>query len=129
MKKVVFTLTLVAMSLMTMAQKWVGINGTTPAAPQVQLISSSEAKVVVDFSLSGFTMTKVSTPNGIQQVISVPKMASMLEAGAPDLPHFPIPAIIGDAAEMEVNVTSYTFKDYENVEVPLSAKCSKPVWN
>ena len=72
MKKVVFTLAFVAMSIMTMAQQWVGINGNTPAAPQVKLISSSEAKVVVDFSLSGFNMTRVSTPNGIQQVISVP---------------------------------------------------------
>ena len=120
MKKVVFTLALVAMSIMTMAQQWVGINGNTPAAPQVKLISSSEAKVIVDFSLSGFSMTRVSTPNGLQQVISVPKMASMLEAGAPDLPHFPIPAIIGDAAEMEVNVISCLFKDYQDIEVAPS---------
>ena len=120
MKKVAFTLAFLAMSIMTMAQQWVGINGSTPAEPQVKLISSSEAKVLVDFSLSGFTMTRVSTPNGIQQVISVPKMASMLEAGAPDLPHFPIPAIIGDAAEMEVNVINCIYKDYQNIEVAPS---------
>ena len=120
MKKVVFTLAFVAMSIMTMAQQWVGINGNTPAEPQVKLISNSEAKVLVDFSLSGFTMTRVSTPNGIQQVISVPKMASMLESGAPDLPHFPIPAIIGDAAEMEVNVINCIYKDYQNIEVAPS---------
>ena len=41
MKKVVFTLALMAMSLMTMAQKWVGIDGNTPAAPQVKFVSSS----------------------------------------------------------------------------------------
>ena len=120
MKKVVFTLALVAMSLMTMAQKWVGIDGNTPAAPQVKLVSSSESRVVVDFSLSGFNMTKVSTPNGIQQVISVPKMASMLEAGAPDLPHFPVPALIGDRAEMEVSVVESDFTDYQNVEIAPS---------
>ena len=85
MKKLVFTLAFVVISLMTMAQQWVGINGNMPAAPQVKLVSSSESQVVVDFSLSGFTMTRVETPNGTQQVISVPKMASMLEAGAPDL--------------------------------------------
>ena len=120
MKKVVFTLAFVAMSIMTMAQQWVGINGNTPAAPQVKLISSSEAKVVVDFSLSGFNMTRVSTPNGIQQVISVPKMATMLEAGAPDLPQFPVPVIIGDMAEMEVSVVKSAFTDYENIEVAPS---------
>ena len=120
MKKVVFTLAFVAMSIMTMAQQWVGINGNTPAAPQVKLVSSSEQQVVVDFSLSGFTMTKVSTPNGIQQVISVPKMATMLQAGAPDLPQFPVPAIIGDMAEMEISVIKSAFTDYENVEVAPS---------
>jgi hypothetical protein len=120
MKKVFFSLVFVAMSIMTMAQQWVGINGNTPAAPQVKLVSSSEQQVVVDFSLSGFTMTRVSTPNGIQQVISVPKMATMLEAGAPDLPQFPVPAIIGDMAEMEVSVIKSAFIDYENVEVAPS---------
>ena len=120
MKKVLFSLVFLAMSMMTMAQQWVGINGNTPAAPQVKLVSSSEQQVVVDFSLSGFTMTRVSTPNGIQQVISVPKMATMLEAGAPDLPQFPVPAIIGNMAEMEVSVIKSAFIDYENVEVAPS---------
>ena len=120
MKKVLFSLVFLAMSMMTMAQQWVGISGNTPAAPQVKLVSSSEQQVVVDFSLSGFTMTRVSTPNGIQQIISVPKMATMLEAGAPDLPQFPVPAIIGDMAEMEVSVIKSAFIDYENVEVAPS---------
>lgn len=120
MKKVLFSLVFLAMSMMTMAQQWVGIKGNTPAAPQVKLVSSSEQQVVVDFSLSGFTMTRVSTPNGIQQVISVPKMATMLEAGAPDLPQFPVPAIIGNMAEMEVSVIKSAFIDYENVEVAPS---------
>ena len=120
MKKTVFTLAFVAISIMTMAQQWVGIDSSMPTAPQVKLVSSSESQVVVDFSLSGFTMTRVETPNGTQQVVSVPKMASMLEAGAPDLPHFPVPAIIGDVAEMEVKVISSTYKDYQNIEVAPS---------
>ncbi len=84
------------------------------------MVSSSEQQVVVDFSLGGFYLTRVSTPNGIQQIVSVPKMASMLEAGAPDLPQFPVPAIIGDLAEMQVSVTKSAFTDYENVEIAPS---------
>jgi hypothetical protein len=84
------------------------------------LVSSSEQQVVVDFTLGGFNLTRVSTPNGIEQVVSVPKMASMLEAGAPDLPHFPVPAIIGDQAEMQVNVTKSDYTDFENVEIAPS---------
>ena len=105
MKRNVFIIAFLAMSFMAMAQQWTGLGSNTPTSPQIRLISSSEQQIIVDFTLKGFNMTKVSTPNGIQQIITVPKMASMLETGAPDLPQFPIPAIIGDRAEMKVSVT------------------------
>ena len=120
MKKTVLSLLFVALSVMAFAQQWTSISKSTPAGPEVKLISSSEQQIVVDFSLGGFNLTRVSTPNGVQQVVSVPKMASMLEAGAPDLPHFPVSAIIGDMAEMEVNVTKSEFTDYQNVEIAPS---------
>ena len=75
---------------------------------------------MVDFTLGGFELTRVSTPNGIQNIVSVPKMASMLQAGAPDLPQFPVPAIIGDRAEMEVSIVKSTYTDYQNIEVAPS---------
>lgn len=120
MKKLFLSLVFVALSAMTFAQQWTSISKSNPAGPEVSLVSSSEQKVVVDFTLGGFELTRVSTPNGIQQIVSVPKMASMLEAGAPDLPHFPIPAIIGDRAEMQVNVVKSEYIDYENVEIAPS---------
>ena len=120
MKKVLFSLLFVALSAVTFAQQWTSISASAPASPEVKLVSSSEQQVVVDFSLGGFYLTKVSTPNGIQQVVSVPKMASMLEAGAPDLPQFPVPVIIGDMAEMQVSVIKSAFTDYENVEIAPS---------
>ncbi len=120
MKKVLFTLLFVAMSAMTFAQQWTGITKSSPTSPQVSLVSSSERQVVVDFTLGGFNLTQVSTPNGMQQIVSVPKMAAMLEAGAPDLPQFPVPAIIGDKAEMEVSILKSEFTDYQNIEVAPS---------
>ena len=120
MKKSLFTLLLVALSAMAFAQQWTGISSNAPVGPEVKLVSSSEQQVVVDFSLGGFTLTRVSTPNGTEQIVSVPKMASMLEAGAPDLPQFPVPAIIGDMAEMQVRVAKCAFTDYENVEIAPS---------
>ncbi len=84
------------------------------------MVSSSEQQVVIDFSLGGFYLTRVSTPNGTQQIVSVPQMASMLDVGAPDLPQFPVPAIIGNMAEMQVSVTLSGFTDYENVEIAPS---------
>ena len=120
MKKVLLSLMFVALSAMAFAQQWKDLGKSNPAGPEVKLVSSSEQQVVVDFSLGGFYLTRVSTPNGTQQVVTVPKMASMLEAGAPDLPHFPIPAIIGDMAEMSVSVTKCDYVDYENIEIAPS---------
>jgi hypothetical protein len=120
MKKVLLSLVFVALSVMAFAQQWTSFGKSTPSRPEVKLISSSERQIIVDFSLGGFNLTKVNTPNGIQQIVSVPKMASMLEAGAPDLPQFPVPAIIGDLAEMQVNVTKSDFTDYQNVEIAPS---------
>ncbi len=120
MRKALFTLIFVALSTMTFAQQWTSISKSNPTSPEVKLISSSEKEVIVDFTLGGFDLERVSTPNGIQHVVSVPKMASMLEAGAPDLPQFPVPAIIGDMAEMNVSIVKSTFTDYENIEIAPS---------
>ncbi len=120
MKKLLFSFLFAALSVMAFAQQWNGIGASAPTAPKASLVSSSEQQVVVDFTLGGFNLTRVSTPNGIQQIVSVPKMASMLEAGAPDLPQYPVPAIIGDMAEMEVRVVKSAYTDYENVEIAPS---------
>ena len=120
MKRVLFSLVFVALSAMTFAQQWTSLGKSTPSKPEVKLVSSSERQIVIDFSLGGFYLNKVNTPNGVQQVVSVPKMASMLEATAPDLPQFPVPTIIGDLAEMEVNVTKSNFTDYQNVVIAPS---------
>ena len=72
MKKIVLSLMFVAMSVMTFAQQWTSLGKGTPAGPEVTLVSSSEKQVVVDFTLNGYYLTKVETPNGIQHVVSVP---------------------------------------------------------
>ena len=119
MKKLLFSLVFVALSLTTFAQQWNSLGKSSPAGPEVKLISSSEKQVVIDFTLGGFYLTRVSTPNGDQNVVSVPKMATSLDAGAPNLPHYPVPVLIGDLAKMNVKVTASDYTDY-NVEVAPS---------
>ena len=120
MKKLMLSLLFVALSAMTFAQQWTSISKSNPSSPEVTLVSSSEKEVVVAFTLGGFELMEVSTPEGIQNIVSVPKMASMLQAGAPDLPHFPVPAIIGDRAEMQVSIVKSSYTDYANVEIAPS---------
>ena len=112
---------------MLLALLMVGI-GYAQKAPATKLISSSEDQIVVTFQLNGYNTSKVMTPEGEQFVVSASKMAPILEAGAPDLPMFPIPAIIGDRAEMTVSVIDAQYTDYENMEIaPSKGNLSRQV--
>ena len=121
MKKfALLTALFLAFSFMGIAQEWHGITSETPSQMKTTLVSSTENEIVVDVQIAGFYTTTVRTPNGPQVIVSVDKMGSMLEAGAPDLPNAPISVVIGDRAEMAVNVVKANYVDIENVEVAPS---------
>ena len=118
MKKSLFILLALLMVGSAFAQK----------APQTKLISSSEESIVVNFQLNGFSTSRVATPQGEQFIVNVPKMAAMLEEGAPELPWYPIRAIIGDQAEMTVNVIDAQYTDYPNMSIaPSKGNLSRQV--
>lgn len=102
------------------SQEWVGADTDFPIKTQKYLVSSSEEEIVVDVKVGGFFRENVATPRGEQFVISATDMASLLETGAPDLPFYPLPVIIGDKAEMMASVLKSEYVDFENVEVAPS---------
>lgn len=120
MKKLFVLTTLLFSTYLNFAQEWVGIEKSAPSKIQENLVSSSENEIIVDVKVGGFFQNAVKTPNGKQMIISGKDMASMLIAGAPDLPMYPIPIIIGDKAEMKVSIVKSEFVDFENVEVAPS---------
>jgi len=119
-KSTLLTALFLLFSFMGFAQEWNGITSDSPTKMKKTLVSSTENEIVIDVQIDGFYTQNVKTPNGKQAIISVDKMVSMLEAGAPDLPMAPIPAIIGDQAEMTVNVVKANYVDIENIEVAPS---------
>ena len=119
-KTILLTVLAMALSFMGMAQEWYGITSDSPAKMQKTLVSSTENEIIVDVQIDGFYTKKVETPKGSQVIISYDKMASMLEAGAPDLPLANIPTIIGDRAEMKVSVVKSSYVDIEGIEVAPS---------
>ena len=102
------------------AQEWIGVDGSSSMKIQERLVSSSDEEIIVDINVAGFFKEKVITPNGEQLIISGEGMASMLDAGAPDLPMYPISMIIGDKAEMTASVLESKYVDFENIEVAPS---------
>ena len=121
MKKLFFVVSvmLLASGLLS-AQEWVSVTKNAPVRIQESLVSSSEEEIVVDVKVGGFFQSAVKTDRGEQMIIGGEGMASMLVAGAPDLPMYPISMIIGNAAEMKASVVESSYVDFENVEVAPS---------
>ena len=120
MKKglLIFVLNLLVMSIFD--QEWVDLGSQKPNAPKAVLLSATESETTVGFSLDGYFINKVATLRGQQAVITVPKMASMLVEGSPDLPLFAIPVMIGDVAEMSVRVDKMQYVDIQDIEIAPS---------
>ena len=79
MKKGLFFLIISLLSINLFSQEWVNCGSLNPVAPNVKLLSNSQEEISVKFALEGFYREAVNTPKGMQYVITVPKMASMLE--------------------------------------------------
>ena len=120
MKKLSVFICLIFLSVNLFAQDWVSLGCPNPVAPTIKLLSCSEKETKIDFHLEGFFKETVNTPYGPQQIISVPKTASMLQEGAPDLPLYAIPLAIGDHAEMIIKVQDTDFEEFENIAIAPS---------
>ncbi len=120
MKKGLLFLLLCFATTYLFSQEWKAVSQQTPSAPKVRLISETEQATELCFTLEGFYKEEVSTPKGLQNIITVPKMASILEEGSPDLPLYAIPVLIDDLAAMEVQVKEVEYKDFEGIEIAPS---------
>ena len=121
MRKLFFAVVVLLSSTMLLsAQEWVSVERNASMRIQESLVSSSEDEIVIDVKVGGFFQSVVKTQKGKEVVISGEDMASMLVAGAPDLPMYPISMIIGNTAEMKVSVVESSYVDFENVKVAPS---------
>ena len=110
------------------AQEWIPIQSQQPESPTVKLLSCTEQESMVAFTLNGFHKTPVNTPDGLQYSITVPQMASILQEGAPDLPLFAIPMLVGDDDAMEVLVKQTKYQDYQDISiVPSKGNLSRQI--
>ena len=108
------------LTIQMFAQEWISCQQSSPSVPEVKLISDAESSTTLSFTLGGFFKEEVNTANGTQYIITVPKMASMLEEGAPDLPLFAIPVAIGEQDERKVTVEKAEYRDFAGIEIAPS---------
>ena len=120
MRKSLFTLLLVMLTIVTFGQQWVAINSNTPSTIRTTLVSSSENQITVNLQVPGFYALEVNTPRGEANIISVPKTVTTAAAGEPNLPMIAIPAIVGDRQHYNIRIV-----DAQYTDIPMEVAPSK----
>jgi hypothetical protein len=120
MRKIFVLVVLLAWSAAGFTGNWVNISNTNPSAAKIKLVSSSIDQSTIRFSLEGFNLREVQTPNGPAFIVEVEKSTPILEAGAPDLPKLTTSLVIPDQAGMSFRVISSVYKDYPNMLIAPS---------
>ncbi|MGM0567034.1 MAG: C25 family cysteine peptidase, partial [Bacteroidota bacterium] len=127
-KLLTLTLILVTFGFNQVFAQWIGITSDNPAKMKKELISSDVNTSRVNFTLEGFYQHKVETPNGMEYVVSTDGATPILKAGAPDVAKTTASVIIPDMDEMQVEVVSAKYKEFENISIaPSKGNLSREV--
>lgn len=120
MRKFLVLFVLVAWSMTGFAVNWVDISSSLPVPAETKLVSSTIDKSTIQFSVKGFNLREVQTPNGPAFSVEVENSTPILDAGAPDLPKMTASLVIPDQAGMSFRVVSSSFRDYSNILIAPS---------
>ncbi len=120
MRKTFVLLAMLSWTAFGFTGNWVGINSNLPAPANIRLVASTIERSTVQFSMDGFSLREVQTPNGSAFSVEVEKSTPILEAGAPDLPKFTASLIIPDQAGMSFRVISSDYKEYPDMVIAPS---------
>ncbi len=109
---------LVAVTSVAVAE-WVGITGAEERL-SVTVVESSDARIVLDYEISGFEKDPVTIGGDTYYLISLGKESKSLEAGLPELPNVRRSLVIPDDARMIVNVIESEYVDIPTLPVAPS---------
>ena len=127
MRKCFLSIVFTLFSIVVVASNGGGWGSGQPLRPTVTC-SQREGDILVRFFLNGYSTRQVTTPRGSACVITAPKMVSLLEEGAPDLPMYAIPVAIGDKDEMEIIIEGSKYEELQGVEIaPSKGNLSREV--
>ena len=120
MKKLYLSLFILLAVTPGFSSRWIGISSSNPVSAKISLVSSDLVQSRVQFTLPGFNLHEVMTPNGPAYSIDIKKGSPLEVAGAPDLPKLTASLVIPDNAEMEVVVISSSYKDFPGMDIAPS---------
>jgi PKD repeat protein len=111
---------LLTWSVLGFSTIWMETGSPISVPAKINMVSSTIDRSVIHFTLKGFDLREVQTPNGPAFSVEVENSTPILEAGAPDLPKITASLIIPDMAGMSIRVISSGFRDYPDILVAPS---------
>ena len=96
---------------------WQNINSGDPTPMNIELISSDINSTTLKFTMDGFHLIKSDETSFDSYSVKGENGASILMEGAPDLHNFSTSIIVPDQSKMSVNIISYKYHDYENINI------------
>ena len=127
MKKQALTLLLVLLAVASFGQQWVAVKSDVPSTIQTQLISSSDEQIVVNLQVAGFYANEVNTPQGMANIISVPRTVSTAQAGEPNLPMIAIPILVSDRQHYGIRIVDMQYADFQMEVAPSKGDFSRSI--
>ena len=109
MKKAILLISCITFVL---GSTWKNIDSPSPTSSRLNVIFSDIESSKLEFSIEGFHLIPVETPQGIMYRATLNDGASLLEEGSPDVHKYSRSIIIPDLAKMNLKIVSSEFVEY-----------------
>jgi len=119
MKKfvILISLMLLASTLFAGKQTWIPINGDTEKAVEVEVLTSNDNLIEIEYAVNGFYKEEVLIDGKAYSKIILPHEGFFLDRGYPELPHINRSVLIPPRSHMEVGIVGFNFVEFENIYV------------
>ena len=119
MKKIVILISLLLSTTFLFAEQheWVPLNTDTEKNVEVEVLTSNEDLIEIDYGINGFYLEEVEIEGEIYSKILLPHEGIFLDRGYPELPHINRSVLIPPHAEMEAKVVDYEFVEFDKIMI------------
>ena len=103
-----------------MSNEWINISSSTPESPNIDILFSDVETTDMSFRLSGFYLNPILIDNEEYFSVYMPKSASLLEQGAPNLPKFSTSIIIPNNKQVVYQILDSEYVEYNDINIAPS---------
>ncbi len=119
MKKfaILLSLLFLASGLFAGQQEWIPLNNDTSQNVQVDVISSNDDLIELQYTLSGFYKENIEIKGQTYSKIEIPHEGIFLDRGYPELPHINRSVLIPPRADMQATVVDYDYVEFDKIMI------------